>query len=730
MLDTAEGRRKARSTFFNLLFGKHSGLFNITLLSNDTTERPVQHYFKFPEDVDSALDIVEASYLQFNVYFCPQLLKVPKLNKENIDSCPSLWADLDECDPENMKVPPSIVIQSSPGRYQAVWVLEDPIPPVEGELLSKRIAYYHADEGCDRSGWDLSQLLRVPNTYNYKRVKDTPDEVVMVTARQGLYRPDDFSDYPEVRIEQFEEIPFPDSFPEEHPESIIQRFKGKIQGPVFDLYSTVPQDKEGKSTWSETLWKLMRLCFEGGMSREEAFIVADRSACNKFARDGRGSEYLWRDICRAWIMQEKQDQPIQTKQDLEALLTPEEKEHVAHVETFVERYIEWAAKLGDAAVAYHQAGGFVILSSLLAGRVRLPTSFGTIVPNLWFMILADTTLTRKSTAMDMAVDLLADVEDDAIMATDGSLEGLLQALSMRPGIPSIFLRDEFSGLLEAMTKRDYYAGMAEMLTKLYDCKMSKRLLKKETIEVRDPVLITFAGGIRNRVQQLLKLDHISSGFIPRFVFITAVSDPTKVQPLGPPTLLDTTGRQELIDELMGIKEHYSQQLEFVTPQGHKTFIPRKWDAELAEDAWVRYNAFEQTMLQAGVKSDRPDLMTPLYARLAVSTLKAIILLAASRQRKDHVVIELDDVLLGIKYCEGWREYAIEVINGVGKSVVEGNIERIYENIKRNPGINRSTLMQHYHLTAREADIIFTTLEQRGLVTPSRMGRGVTYHVMR
>jgi hypothetical protein len=346
------------------------------------------------------------------------------------------------------------------------------------------------------------------------------------------------------------------------------------------------------------------------------------------------------------------------------------------------------------------------------------------------MILGDTTLTRKSTAMDLSVDFLAEVEDDAIMATDGSLEGLLQALSMRPGVPSIFLRDEFSGLLEQMTKKDYYAGMAEMLTRLYDGKMSKRLLKKEAIEVRDPILITLAGGIKNRVQQLLSFDHISSGFVPRFIFVTAESDVSKIQPLGPPTLLDTSGKTNLMQELIDLKQFYNAQVEFIPPQGKPVLIPRKWEAELTDEAWIRYNQFERQMLDEGIKSERADLMTPFYSRLSVSTLKAIILLAASRQRRDHVVIELSDVLLGIKYCQGWREYAIEVINGIGKTVVEGQIERIHDNIKRNPGISRSTLMQHYHLTAREADVVFATLEQRGVVTASRAGRGVTYYAVR
>jgi hypothetical protein len=35
-------------------------------------------------------------------------------------------------------------------------------------------------------------------------------------------------------------------------------------------------------------------------------------------------------------------------------------------------------------------------------------------------------------------------------------------------------------------------------------------------------------------------------------------------------------------------------------------------------------------------------------------------------------------------------------------------------------------MQAYHLTARQADSIFATLEQRGVITGIRQGKGITY----
>jgi hypothetical protein len=36
-------------------------------------------------------------------------------------------------------------------------------------------------------------------------------------------------------------------------------------------------------------------------------------------------------------------------------------------------------------------------------------------------------------------------------------------------------------------------------------------------------------------------------------------------------------------------------------------------------------------------------------------------------------------------------------------------------------------MQNFHLTARNADAIFNTLEQRGQVTMIKIGKGQTFH---
>jgi predicted transcriptional regulator len=340
------------------------------------------------------------------------------------------------------------------------------------------------------------------------------------------------------------------------------------------------------------------------------------------------------------------------------------------------------------------------------------------------MILADTTLTRKSTAMDIATDLLAEIDDDAIMATDGSIEGLLTSLGTRPSRPSIFLRDEFSGLLEMITKKDYYAGMPELLTKLYDGKLQKRLLRKETIEVRDPCLLVFAGGIKNKITGLLTFEHVSSGFMPRFIFITAESDITRVRPLGPPTDWTDSNRSAIIDELRDLYDYYHQEEEFMIKGTEiKSSGPKKFVAQLTPEAWARYNALETEMLDVGMHAERPEIMTPVYDRLAKSILKSAVLLSCTRQKANPVVVEEEDIVRAAVYGESWRMYVRDVMNNVGLGPYERQLHNINNAIIKNPGVGRSQLMQNYHLNARDASAIFETLEQRGLISRHKNGSG-------
>jgi hypothetical protein len=156
-----------------------------------------------------------------------------------------------------------------------------------------------------------------------------------------------------------------------------------------------------------------------------------------------------------------------------------------------------------------------------------------------------------------------------------------------------------------------------------------------------------------------------------------------------------------------------------------------WQAQLSEEAWDRYNHLEKDMMNAGIRAEMADIMTPTYDRLCKSGLKAAVLLAASEQRPvegSPIQVGLDHILLAIKYVEGWKKYADEVIQNIGHSADERQLERMVTVIRKNPGISRSQLMQQFHMNARNASYMFDTLTQRGVVLLVKKGATQTYFV--
>lgn len=711
-----------RAAFFKLLFGNNKGLVCLAYITPSPRKKFEEEFFEYPDQLSIMLDAVQLRLHSGNIYFCPQLLRERKRDKGSVETTPNIWADLDSCDPDKMLVPPSIVLETSPERFQAFWLLEKAIDPDDAEELARRIAYKHAEDGADRSGWDLTQLLRVPFTYNFK-YGDNPPQVAIIHAERSLYRPTDFESYPKTPEYIETSIPMPDeSELTTSPEELLQEKRTSLNPLIWRYFVEEPVND-----WSKVLWNLQMMLYEAGYTREQVYIIVREAKCNKYSRDGKAPYLLWKEVCRA-----ENKFAINTKLLIPTISVPvqllnsEERDILEQLPaTFVERYIEWASQLGDAAQQYHQAGAFIALSSILSGSIVLPTSYGTVVPNIWFMILADTTLTRKTTSMDIAMELVMDVDPDILMATDGSLEGMLNGLASRPGRPSVFLRDEFSGLLEQITKKDYMAGMAEMLTKLYDGKHQKRILRKEVVEVKDPRLIVFAGGIKNKVTSLLTLEHVSSGFMPRFVFITAESDISKLRPIGPPTEISQGNRDAIMAELEDIYKHYNQ-YQTLTIERTKGTIERriKFEAQLTPDAWIRYNQLETELLESGLKDKRPEVMTPVGDRLAKSILKAALLIAASRQRDERIIVEVTDLLRAIRFGERWRYYIQDVMDNVGKSNLERQFDTVLNAVRKkgSAGVSRSYLMQAYHLSARDAAAILETLEQRGAIIRQRSGR--------
>lgn len=245
--------------------------------TKSATKRWTDRFFARTE-LDQALDYATRNAKGKDVYMCPHGFSRPQRLKPNAVDPNLLYADLDHINPSSLEIKPTIAIESSPGRFVAYWITDGPA----SEDLNRRLTYL---VGADKSGWDRTQVLRVPGTRNYKY--DTAPEVKLL-----------WSNGPKYEIAKLEKVvpvhkAIDESAINNEAVAIYKRYESKLPRPIRrELIHGQPTP--GKR--SEVLWKLQNACLEAGMSRDEAFAVLWASPWNKFRDRKDGADQLWREL--------------------------------------------------------------------------------------------------------------------------------------------------------------------------------------------------------------------------------------------------------------------------------------------------------------------------------------------------------------------------------------------------------------------------------------------------
>jgi hypothetical protein len=277
-------------SFFRAIFGSRNGCVCI----GRKGQRFFDQNFPWPFGLASILSYIEIWNGKQDLYVRAALFDGSgNHTKANIVSVPAFYADLDGCHPDKLKVAPSIVVETSPGRWQGWWPTDEDLPLATVEAVNKRIAAAHKDDGCDQSGWDGTQALRIPGTWSLKR----DAEVKLVTLNGARYRPSDFSDYPELpEPTEHNGEPLPDLSTVPSAGELLAR--PEVPDRARELFKTEPPD-DAKEGWSGALFALECKLAEVGFTPAETLKVAREAACNKYERDERPLEALWRDVQKA-----------------------------------------------------------------------------------------------------------------------------------------------------------------------------------------------------------------------------------------------------------------------------------------------------------------------------------------------------------------------------------------------------------------------------------------------
>lgn len=734
MAETTLTVAKLRIQFFNYLFGdENPGYICIATSEPDRAKTSFkQSFFKWPSQKNTLGSFIEQSSKSKNVWFCVNLLDEQKRSKEHCMPSNLVWADLDLITPDDCDPKPTAAVKSSPGRFQAFWRLDTSIlPPDVCEDYSRRIAY---KVGADKSGWDLTQLLRVPFTRNFKY--DDGPLVELLYAAETRAPVSIFEKLPDPKIIDLEAtrnplddppegMPAVDSLPSSG--QVIYKYTFKLAESGFmALYGEIPHSSDD---WSRRMWRMIMICLEAGMDTQEVFSVALTAECNKYTRDNRPPSYLWREIVKAdGINRRSMSDTGQVKPLIMPILVDPEDVQDEIQGNFIAEYKKWASEATDAIEEYHELCCFMLLSSMLCSGLYLNTSWGELAPNLWGLVLGDSTLTRKTTAMNMAKDILLEIDPDILLATDGSAEGLVTGLSGRPERVSMFFRDEVAGFFDAINKKDYLAGLPQLLTELYDVpRILIRQLRKDTITITKPYFVFFGGGIKEKVHNLLTEDFILSGFMPRFLIVSGDTDLTRIRRTGPANAAGTEDRANIMDRVKRLHSLYNQRGE-MTIAGQPVLMARRYEAQLSQEAWDTFGEYEENLTRVASASPNSMLALPTFTRLAFSLLKMSLILAAAESdpNSDNSIlkVEVTHIRQAAYYVQKWGKYSIQMIENSGISFNERAINKAMAAIRKTPGMPKSRLMTNHRMSSREVKEVLETMHDRGMIRVEKDGKGL------
>lgn len=663
--------------FFSTVFEDLKGRAVITL--PNVTGKPVHdHWFQYPEDLDAMVELVEKNRTN-DVWYSPILFKSDSRTKDNALVTQVLAADADTCEPDNFRVRPNLIVETSFERYHVYWMLTAGIDPNEGAKVNRRIAQVHKDQGCDTAFVNAAKLLRVPGTSNMKH----PGEIVIVND----YNPDAW-----LGLETLEQAYPADEIPdmiEAVAEDMPQGLEDYVQNTsVMELLTGMPNSTEIKqffyttyhdSKRSEALFKLCCLLFEEGMPAETVTAIAWNAKSNKFKdEDPRGIKGLWDTAvskAKAAVAEshakgtigEPYVMPDYTPslQEPTQFLTLDELELISYTPTFVDEWTAWAKTKTDAPGEYHQAGAIILMSTIYSEFGYLLPTFGKLKLNIWMLLLGRSTKDRKTTSksyVERMLRLMTNEDFSYILPDDSTPGGLNVALQERADKSSILARDEAQGFFEEMLHQSYMAGGISYFTKLYDGWSGGRARASGDKKIAPSVPISFVFflmGILTDSADVLTVRNFKQGFLTRFLYVTADRPEGYVEP--PLEFLEEEKKEEDDPVFRGLHT----QLE--VSRAHWDMAHGGGDMAkigISPEAIKRFTQFREDTVRAVGETKYQEIIDSTSDRMTLSTLKLAALFAMHERQYE---VSLTHMLQAIAYSGAWFDNTVEVASMISES---------------------------------------------------------------
>ena len=694
----------------------------------------IQKWFQSPEDFEQILSYVQENS-NWDVYVSPASYSKESRNLENVKNTSTAWLDADACELGNLRVEPSWKVQSSPGRWQAWWVLDKEYPATDVAHLVKKISYAHRDQGADVSSWAANKLMRVPLSVNSNYGFPTP---VTAEPTGAIYSLDELNEaYSDIdvsppRVSKTGRANSLVNDPGELPDyaTVLAELPGNI------LETATAQVKEGTNR-SDLRYRLLCDLFRfGKLSYDEILSVAWHApASRKWSmEDPRGISGLKFEADKAqYEIEYELEKLANTPRPEESkaisanikLLTDQERKE-SDWDCFVEQYLSWSkTKTSVQNEAYDEINAWVALALLYGEKFHIPLENGDQNLNLYAMTLGESTSGKSQAKKRLMKTANEYFKDDPGFNLGGNMspEALAQKLLERDELSSFINRDEVHGWFKNLVdpRGGYQTGLVEDFAELYDGYLPpilRKSMKGDSGRSAHVCVTMHLMGVPGEVISVLTRDLFKSGFLARFIW--SIGNPRNVTKKSLKTKLRTGARVAVaVDDQ--IKEWIR-----AADQMRGAYGPRYIELSNVID---RIDEARWDLVRLVPESDpNYDILNPSLTRLGDTVMRCCALLAVADGRTD---VELKDVYYTLTHAESWAANLIAIASQISASEFENSCNEIEKFVESRPDkrVSGPTLFNRFKArNPRDFRVQLESLEARGILLRKDEGAKVLYFI--
>ncbi len=731
--------------FITTILGQAEGRVSLWRREGFGPKAPIdrQKWYDYPADLDAMVRSVEENVTK-DVYITTATYGQDDRKPQHTLMAGCVWLDADTCPPDRMRVPPSVVVQSSEGRWQLYWVLDEPVRAAEASKISRQMAYAHKSEGADLSSWPSNKVMRVPGTSNtnwgfpFRVTAETNGLVYTLEELAEAYKDVDLDSIPtghtNIDVPKYERADF---------------FEAQAKLPAdfpLDLLTREPEVGPAGNR-SEMRWALVSSLVEAGLSDPEVLAIAWQApASSKWREDPRGDDMLRWEIAKERLKYEEgfgrvlppdpdapplpDPKPVPVRRSTKPVPVPilsADDRHRARAlweQSWLGEYETWLRKsIKIYNAPYHRAAAWSALSALLGDCAYIRGGKRDVPLNIWTWTIGPpaTGKSEARDAMQLVVHKGHSAEKNPDIGDDASSVGLYDKLHKMEKQATLFNSDEADGLIEEMvTKGGWKTGQMSKWTYLFDGRVPPSIRAGANDgEWCNTVFNMYMSGTHEGVFGVLNRKMFAKGFLTRMVWF--IGETMEI----PEELRGFRASGGDTADLSKIAEWKLRFYDIRQTWGFRG-MGRGRDYIETDDVAADFYQQMTARIESGPLSSEPnwDIIKPSIIRLNTTMYKMAALIAIAAGR---TAISKDDMLIALYQGEELLGNLVYVANNISDSEHSKTLDLVetfiatYPTGAGSPDVYRA--MANKGLTKKDVDGYIAELVAQRRIRYQPMGEG-------